>query len=393
METNESMQADSGKSCHLSWHVTARCNLSCRHCLRRAPGQPTGELDRAQLLAILDSFVHFAGDNHRDASIEFSGGDPLVREDFLDLLAATSEARRAGPLRHVRILGNPEHLDDATARTLAALGVDEFFVSLDGLEEENDRIRGRGNFAAAVRGIRALVKAGIRASVKATIFRPNAHQAVDLLALAIGEGVGEIVFGPLILAGSGYRLRAEALSPAEYRGVLFGILAHLDSLGASHAALRRAILTRDRTYALLFFELGRIDEYRALCADAAATGEGPRARGGHVMFVVWSDGEVVLRREMQRQGWVPRDSFQRIYDHSYALQLLEDRGHMERAARDAQRDHVTCRTCPVADCCPPVMVGTFGARVLFEPNRHCWKLASPGDAAPLSPVANGGEPT
>lgn len=387
------------KYCHLTWHVTSRCDLACKHCLRRAPGQPTEELSTAQYLEILASFIQFAKDTGRSASIEFSGGNPLLREDFVDILRATHAAKRAGIITHVRILANPEGLDEKMVETLKEVEVDDYFISLDGLEAVNDGIRGKGNFQAALRGIRALVKAGIQANVKATVFRPNAHQVVDMLKLALAEGVGEFRLGPLIIAGSGYPLRNKALSPAEYRNVLLGVLDYLDSVAGTHAEFRRALLTSERMFALLFHELGRLHEYRELCSVPAATvrpsrhlcsdGRASRRKAKTVMFVVWSDGEVVLRREMQRQGWAPQDSFKRIYDHSYMLRLLEDPEFMDKASRDAQWEYAKCRSCPVADYCPPVLVGTFGARPLFVPNEQCWSggRASGAEQASPEPVA------
>lgn len=70
--------------------------------------------------------------------INFTGGDPLLREDIFDLIGY---ARKKGIL--VGILGNPNHLDYETACKLKKLGVSRYQVSIDGLEDTHDRLRDR----------------------------------------------------------------------------------------------------------------------------------------------------------------------------------------------------------------------------------------------------------
>jgi len=111
------------KSCHLAWHVTQRCNRSCLHCLRRTPGQAQTDLPHDACVEILESFIRFAKETDRDARVEFSGGNPLVREDFFDLLRRVHAHKRAGIVKHIQILGNPETLDDASVAALKEAGL------------------------------------------------------------------------------------------------------------------------------------------------------------------------------------------------------------------------------------------------------------------------------
>lgn len=357
--------------CHLAWHVTARCNRTCPHCLRRTPGQPTTDLPPEQCLRILESFLAFARETDRDAEVEFSGGNPLLREDFPELLRRAGDAKRSGLVRNIRILGNPETLDDALVARLRDAGVDDFVVSLDGLEAANDRMRGPGSFQAGLRGIRALVKGGIPTGVKFTLVRDNAQQVADVFRLAVKEGARHFGMGPLIPDGGGWDQRDRALTPPEYRQVLLEMLRFLDGAGDRFTAARRAFLAHNRLYVLLFHELGRLAEYRELTGANPGPFGLPRSRR-NVLFVVWSDGEVVLRREMARQGRVPQQSFREIYDNAPMLRVFEDGERIGKLARAHQQDCITCSACPVAEFCQPALVGTFGSQLLFAANPHCW---------------------
>ncbi len=360
------------KRCHLAWHVTARCNRSCPHCLRLTPGQPTTDLPPEQCRLILGSFLQFARETNREAEIEFSGGNPLLREDFPELLRGAGDAKQSGLVRNIRILGNPETLDDALVARLRDARVDDFVVSMDGLESVNDQMRGAGSFRAALRGVRALVKSGIPTSVKFTLLRDNAHQVVDVFRLAVEEGVRHFGMGPLIPDGGGWTERDRALTPAEYRQVLLEMLRFLDEAGERFASARRAFLAHNRMYAILFHELGRGDEYATLSGVNSGPFGMPRSRQ-NVLFVVWSDGEVVLRREMARQGRVPQQSFGEIYENSPMLRRFEDAELIGKLAREHQQDSVRCSACPVADFCQPALVGTFNSQLLFASNRLCWR--------------------
>ncbi len=361
------------KSCHLAWHVTNRCNRTCRHCLRRNPGQARSDLPHETCVEILDSFIRFAKETGRDATVEFSGGNPLVREDFLDLLDRVRAYRGDGIVKSIRILGNPETLDETTLRALKAAEVDAFFLSIDGLKETNDWIRGAGNFDAMLKGLRALVGCGIPTSLKFTLMRSNAGQIIDVLKLALDEGAHRLGIGPMMTTGGGYDMRDEALTPLEYRQVLLRILAFVDGEGQRYPNIREYLFTQGGMYPLLFHELGRGDEYRAMTGrKGLSTGPQPH-RKGNVLFVVWSDGEVVVRRDMTRVGWVPRDSFSEIYAHSSLLHRLEDGETLRRLAKQEQANFIKCSACPAADLCLPRMVSTFNSQFFFAPNGHCWR--------------------
>ncbi|MBN2711174.1 MAG: radical SAM protein [Planctomycetes bacterium] len=357
------------KTCHLGWHITSRCNLSCKHCLRRTPGQATKDLGREECLAILESFLQFTESNDRSASIQFSGGNPLLRDDFPELLEKAAKAKRRGIVKRIQILGNPETLDAATISHLKECDIDDITISMDGLEETNDRMRGKGNFKAALNGIRNLMKAGVPTSMKFTLVRDNAEELKEVIKLALGEGINHIGIGHLILAGGAIEERNRRMSPMEYRDYLISMMSFLDTLPEEHAGFRRSFLSRNSLYPLLFHELGRLEEYRQM-----ASGKPNRREGGPggVMFVVWSDGEVVPRREMQRQGYVPGASFQEIYDSSPLIKLMEDKEYIRKLSRESMDNHVKCSVCPVREFCSHGMAGISGYRPYFAPNRDCW---------------------
>ena len=64
----------------VQWSVTGRCNSHCRHCFMSAPHSAQGEPSWEQLMQILDAFERCG-----IKGISLTGGEPLVRSDFLKL--------------------------------------------------------------------------------------------------------------------------------------------------------------------------------------------------------------------------------------------------------------------------------------------------------------------
>ena len=71
------------------WEITRACDLACTHC--RAEAQPwsaPGEMSTPQAMHVLDELASFGTPKPH---VILTGGDPLKRADFLDLLAHAVE--------------------------------------------------------------------------------------------------------------------------------------------------------------------------------------------------------------------------------------------------------------------------------------------------------------
>jgi len=148
-----------------AWHyyleVTRRCNLRCVMCqyinwLREtSPSvQREGELSGDEWRRVIDQ-------TGRWSLLTFTGGEPLLRSDFLDLL------EYAGRKRRVHFITNATLLDAARAqrcvtlapRGMGGTGLNFIGVSLDGPEGLHDRIRAMpGAFAKVMSGIGEVVR-------------------------------------------------------------------------------------------------------------------------------------------------------------------------------------------------------------------------------------------
>ncbi len=162
----------------LQWHITHACELSCKHCYDRTKIAAT-KLHEA--LEVLTQLVDFCERRGVEGAVCFSGGNPFLHPRFFEIYEA---AVRRG-LR-VSILGNPVS-DEELDRLVAIRKPGYFQVSLEGLRDHNDAIRGRGYFERVLEFLPKLRARDIQAVVMTTLTAANMSEVVPLSRLLRGR--------------------------------------------------------------------------------------------------------------------------------------------------------------------------------------------------------------
>lgn len=357
--------ASRDKSCLLHWEITSRCDLHCKFCYR-GTDIPADELSYEDCLKVLDSYREFALSNNLSASLIFTGGDPFLRNDFLDILKVADEYRRSGGLADFTILANPTLIDRAMARRLKALGAPRLQLSIDGLEAAHDALRQPGSFRQTINALRCLKSEGVGTSVKSTLCRLNARDLVDVIRLMMTEGTNSFQFSQLVLFGDAKNLQDERLAPAEYRRILMDVINLLDTVPVQYDRLKYSVLSAEHLFIRLFYELGRPADCRKLIESHRLI----PACGKGFSFSVLPDGTVRARRFIpEKIGQAPRDSFQEIYDSSGLVRSLETGAYIGQKKAQFEK----CRNCPVVDYCGNMMADSYAASENpHAPNPMCW---------------------
>jgi 12,18-didecarboxysiroheme deacetylase len=203
------LQFSSDKRPVVVWNITRRCNLKCVHCYAHAKNIPfDNELSTTEGKDLIDNLAEFGV-----PVILFSGGEPLVRKDLPELAGyAVKKGMRAV------ISTNGTLITPQTARTLKDIGLSYVGISLDGMEEINDRFRGvKGAFRSALKGIENCNKAGIKVGLRFTINKSNAGQISEIFKLLEEMDIPRVCFYHLVYAGRGSELVKEDLSHEESR--------------------------------------------------------------------------------------------------------------------------------------------------------------------------------
>ncbi len=206
------LQFSADKKPVVVWNVTRRCNLRCIHCYAHAREEADAdELTTGQGKALLNDLAAFGV-----PVVLFSGGEPLVRKDLPELAAyAVAKGMRAV------ISTNGTLITPAMARTLKDIGLSYVGISLDGMQEVNDRFRAvPGAFRLALGGIRNCQAAGIKVGLRFTINRFNVQEIPHIFDLIEEMDIPRVCFYHLVYAGRGSELVKEDLSLEDSRKTL-----------------------------------------------------------------------------------------------------------------------------------------------------------------------------
>jgi radical SAM protein with 4Fe4S-binding SPASM domain len=149
------------------WELTLQCNLACVHCGSRAAKARPNELTTAEALDLVEQM--------RDAGIAevtLIGGEAWLRADWLTIVKAI---RAAGMTCSLTTGGYG--ISAGAAEAMREAGVQQVSVSIDGLRETHDRLRGKaGSWNAAFASLRQLKRAGVPITCNTQINRLSARE-------------------------------------------------------------------------------------------------------------------------------------------------------------------------------------------------------------------------
>jgi mycofactocin radical SAM maturase len=165
---------------NLTWEVTLACNLRCRHCLSSSAEPVPGELSTAEAMELICQL-----EQEGVFQINFGGGEPFMRPDFLDILDACHARGIMTCISTNGTLFTADLVEKLSQSKLVAIQ-----VSLDGAEKETcEAIRGQGTYEAAIDALKLLAASSIPTSINTVLTTNNAHEIPQLHNMAQSLGV------------------------------------------------------------------------------------------------------------------------------------------------------------------------------------------------------------
>jgi mycofactocin radical SAM maturase len=160
---------------NVTWEITLKCNLACVHCLSDSGAVARDELNTSECKKLIDELSAI-----RVFQVNIGGGEPFIREDFIDLL---DYSHKKGLVTCVSTNGTV--VDSSIAKRLSAMKMLYLQVSLDGADEKtNNRIRGNGTYKKILDALDALATNKVRFSINTVLTRTNFAQLEALRGMA-----------------------------------------------------------------------------------------------------------------------------------------------------------------------------------------------------------------
>lgn len=202
----------------ISWNITKKCNLHCKHCYIDATkhnsiinNEDEYELNTNECIEIIDQISKV---NNRNILI-LTGGEPLLREDIYDLI---KHAKNKGM---TLFLGtNGCLINETNILKLKECGITGLGISLDSLDPVvHDTFRGTKNaWNGAIKATELCVKHNVAFQIQTTVTNKNIKEIPDIIRFAnkIGASTFQLFF--LVCTGRGQGLTD--ITPLQYEETL-----------------------------------------------------------------------------------------------------------------------------------------------------------------------------
>lgn len=176
-----------------SIEMTHRCNLSCAHCCIDADGivSDKNDLSTEEMKIIIDKIIKWNPDR-----IMLSGGEPMIRHDFLELL----KYLKYNYSGKIIVSTNGTIISESNIKELCECAY-QIDISLDGVDEKSCSIvRGPGVFKKVLKNVKNLQNYGFnRISLSMAISDKNAHLETEFKKLNKSLGTEPLIriFSPV----------------------------------------------------------------------------------------------------------------------------------------------------------------------------------------------------
>lgn len=185
--------------------IIKSCNLRCRWCFENS------EADHKDAPLTTEQIVSIIRKLHGLQGISISGGEASLHPDILQILAETKKA-----CKDPHLLSNGVLLRESVLQFLASEGI-RLTISVDGMEESHDFIRGNGTFNKSLESVAKAVTLGINTSIQCTLSTKNVDDILPLISLAERLGVSHLSFMRMKPLGRGDALEDETISGEHLR--------------------------------------------------------------------------------------------------------------------------------------------------------------------------------
>ena len=301
--------------------LTYRCNNDCFHCYAGGPRE-TKELTTDQWKKVIDII-----DGLDVGSVIFTGGEPLLREDLVDLVAY-SQNMVTGLITNGRLLTKD------TVSNLERAELDHIQITVEGFKETHNRMVCSDAWDETIQGLKNTLASTMFMLTNTTLTAWNADEVPDLLEFLSKLGLQRIALNSIIKTG-----RAEdakyGLEPAE-------LSTHLQ-------------IIKDKAMDL-GLELVWYTPTRRCDFDPLSMGLGLKmCSAARINVTVEPDGRVIpCQSWFESMGNMLEDSWEKIWDSPLAKSIRE-KSYMPEE----------CSPCPMLEeCTAGCPLGDTGCRTL-----------------------------
>lgn len=162
------------------WEITLRCDLACRHCGSRAGRSRPDELTTEECLDLVRQMAELG-----TKEVTLIGGEAYLRDDWTTIARSV----RDHGMECTMTTGG-RGLTRERVREAKSAGIQSMSVSVDGLEDTHDQLRGvKGSWRAAMDAMANLKSEGVHFSANSQFGRRSIREMPELFERLCQNGI------------------------------------------------------------------------------------------------------------------------------------------------------------------------------------------------------------
>lgn len=199
------LEGESNTPLVVSYAVTKACNLRCLHCHVSAKEAMPNELNVREAMHAIDEMANLGTE-----ALIFSGGEPLLRKDFVLTLAEYCDD--AGII--TAMLSNGVLINHKVALELKDAGIKAIGIPVDSINpESHDKLRNvPGTFKKAVSAIQACSDIDLKVIVTTMAFKDTFNEMPKRIEFLANLGVDQVAVYDLVPVGRGKDVMDQAMT-------------------------------------------------------------------------------------------------------------------------------------------------------------------------------------
>jgi radical SAM protein with 4Fe4S-binding SPASM domain len=325
---------------YFQWHITNECNLRCKHCYHESYTKDNVSITKLTEIA---NQLCFALDKWgKKGSFSITGGEPLMNPELLFQLLDYLETKN---VNRIDLLTNGTLLtDDIIDKLKRYEKLRRLQLSLEGLRETNDKIRGLNSFDKTMEAVDNLKRHGLVVSIMMTIGKHNKDEIIPLADELAKHNVDVFIIDRFIPEGQSSELISWVLSPEEIKVVYSN----------AYKYFKRTLNPRFLLYRTLFCLLNPDDSHiGAICSV------------GNNALTIMPNGDVLPCRRLPIKLGNLNDTT--LFDIWYTSDFLWE----IRNPANLKGKCNSCEYVPVCRGCRAVAYALKGDYLAEDP--QCWK--------------------
>ena len=309
----------------LQFAITSKCNLRCKHCYDDTEEHVHMPFD--QCTGVLDKFFNFCRQWNRFPMVWITGGEPTVHPDFWAILDYIKDSQDNPTDCYVAILSNGINVDSAFVQDLEEHPLPVYVqISVDGLKEAHESIRGKGTFEKAIKALTLLGDTSIQTHMHFVVHKDNYEDGFNMTDLARDLHVDVLTVTRLVPWGRGKELEEKMLTPQQVYTLYRKLSDDFDTI-AAHTDPPRPYIARDRCdWPLIYDDPSQTE---------SITKNGHSCGAARSYINIMENGDVYPCRRMPiKVGNILEEDFNTIWQHPLMWKLRQKHKFMKGKCRD-----------------------------------------------------------